>query len=166
MNKTGASAFYAIMQMNVPCTLTTNGNLVIFMIFNSQPRIQLALPQKQMSPQILLSFLQTKTLQDLVLLEVRNFTVDRLDTNLIEKTIVNPMIIPKRFSTSFTIYRTNIGIVVSSGARRVQTISAAVEIPASLYSVTPSSSSMGTAFSTISLCYSGVSLTHLESLTT
>lgn len=123
-----------------------NGNLVILMVFNSPPRTQPALPQKQMSPQKLLFFLQTRTSQDLVLLDATESPMNRQDTNLIEKIIVNPMMIPKRFSISFTKYSTNIGMVVSSGARRVQMISAAVEMPASLYSVTPSSSSMTKVF--------------------
>lgn len=62
-------------------------------------------------------------------------------TDLIENRVVNAMIIPIRFLTSDTKYRTNMGVVVSNGANRVQVMSAANEIVASLYSVSPNSSS-------------------------
>ena len=59
-----------------------------------------------------------------------------------EKRVVNPMIIARRAFTSTTKYSTNIGMVVSSGAKRVQTTSPATEIFASSYSLSPSSWSL------------------------
>ena len=67
-----------------------------------------------------------------------------------ENSVVNPMIIHKRVLMSDTKYSTNIGIVMSNGANRVQRMSAAVEIFSSLYSVSPISSSA------VRVCY-GVS---------
>ena len=54
---------------------------------------------------------------------------------------MNPVIIHKRVLMSDTKYSTNIGMVISNGAKRVQRMSAAVEIFASSYSVSPISSS-------------------------
>lgn len=68
-----------------------------------------------------------------------------------ENRVVNPMIIPKRVFMSDTKYRTNIGIVVINGAKRVQRTSAATEIFASLYSVSPNSSSLMKVFYAVSI---------------
>lgn len=53
---------------------------------------------------------------------------------------------PKRALTSDTKYSTNIGTVVSNGAKRMQRTSAATEIFASLYSLRPNSSSLMNVF--------------------
>lgn len=72
------------------------------------------------------------------------------DTHLTENKSVNPMIIPKRALMSDTKYSTNIGMVVSNGARRMQRTSAATEIFASSYSLRPNSSSLTKVFYTLS----------------
>ena len=59
---------------------------------------------------------------------------------------MNPIIIPKRALISDTKYSTNIGTVVSNGAKRMQRTSAATEIFASLYSLRPNSSSLMNVF--------------------
>jgi len=69
-----------------------------------------------------------------------------MDTDQIENKVVKPMMIPRRFFISETKYRMNIGIVVINGARSVMNISAATEIFASLYSVSPCSSSLMIVF--------------------
>ena len=63
---------------------------------------------------------------------------------------MKPMIIPNRASIFDTNESTNIGMVVSNGAKSVQRISAALEIFASSYSVSPSSSSLVWIFYTVS----------------
>lgn len=60
------------------------------------------------------------------------------------------MIIPKRALMSETKYNTNIGMVVSNGAKRMQRTSAATAIFASLYSLSPSSSSLIKVFYAVS----------------
>lgn len=69
-----------------------------------------------------------------------------LNTDLIENRVVNPMIIPNRVFTSDTKHSTNIGIVVSNGAKRVHRTSAASDIFPSLYSLSPNSSSLMEVF--------------------
>ena len=59
-----------------------------------------------------------------------------------ENIVVKTITMPKRIIILETKYNTNIGIVVSKGAKIVQTTSAATETLASLYSVSPYSSSL------------------------
>ena len=62
----------------------------------------------------------------------KTFSQKDQNTHLIENKVVNPMIIPKRVLISDTKYSTNIGMVVSNGAKSVQRMSAATETLASL----------------------------------
>ena len=71
-------------------------------------------------------------------------------THHMEKNVVNPMIMPKRALISDTKYKTNIGMVVSNGAKKMQRTSAATEIVVSSYSVSPNSSSLMKVFYAIS----------------
>ncbi len=83
--------------------------------------------------------------------EGRDALAEGLKTHLMENSVVNPIIMPKRVLISDTKYSTNIGTVVSNGAQRVQRMSAATEIFASLYSVSPNSSSLMKVFYTVSM---------------
>ena len=72
------------------------------------------------------------------------------NTHHIENRVVNPIIIPKRVLISDTKYSTNMGMVVSNGAKRVQITSATTEIFVSLYSLSPNSSSLMKVFYAVS----------------
>lgn len=78
------------------------------------------------------------------------FSLESQYNNLMENNVVNPMMMPKRVFISDTKYNTNIGMVVSSGAKIVQRISAATEMFASLYSLSPNSSSLMNCFYAVS----------------
>ena len=97
-------------------------------------------------------FLQKKTWLSYLVLDCVGFGISfPLTTHLMEKRVVKAIIIPSRFVMSVTKYSTNIGTVVSSGAKIVQTMSAAIEIFSSLYSVGPDSTSAPTLFFRLSI---------------